>query len=348
MARHPFRLPPPRPRVCGVASLGRGRLPSRHEPLALVFRRPAEGVPPAGVRSGNGSTVNLSFHFSLRVWLAHRVTTMVRQAMVKAFSAPGRTLVPAYRRPPMSGAPTRPPARLPARKDAFRPSPAGRNAAYDVGSRSPLSGSRLVPRQRPASAVPPPNDELTASRGSRAGGFLQDAQRPASVGRTTRQPDAAFPLAFAAPTPPAARTPWRPGPRRYDRLGGQPVPVTRPVADEAAPMTLKRRISRAGLGQSIPDRPVGVGYEATPASGVRRQPAATEQLQPVIRTLRPANLVHREPARTAVVVPASVEVQPPAPTRAAALPLDLDRLDGELWKRFEKRVRIENERRGRG
>jgi hypothetical protein len=29
-------------------------------------------------------------------------------------------------------------------------------------------------------------------------------------------------------------------------------------------------------------------------------------------------------------------------------PLDLDQLDRDLWKRFERRIRIEQERRGRG
>lgn len=348
MARRPFRLPPTRPRAHGVASPGRGRLPSRHEPLALVFRRPAGGVPPAGVRSGNGSTVNLSLHFSLRVWLADRVTTVVRQATVKTFSVPGRTGVPADQRPPMSGASTWPPARLPARTDAFRPSPVRRNAAYDVGSRSPISTSPLGPRPRQVPDVPPLVDEVNARRGSRAASFLQDAQRSGHAGRTTRQIGGAFQLAFATLAPPAARMPWRPGPRRSDWPGGQPVPVTRPIADEADPISLRRRKSWVGLGQPIHDLPVGVVYAGAPASGARRPPAATEQLMPVIRTLRPADLVHREPARPAVVVPASANVPPPAPARAAALPLDLDRLDGELWKRFEKRVRIENERRGRG
>jgi hypothetical protein len=35
------------------------------------------------------------------------------------------------------------------------------------------------------------------------------------------------------------------------------------------------------------------------------------------------------------------------PAAPAYQPIDLDRLDRDLWKRFEKRIRIEQERRGR-
>jgi hypothetical protein len=65
---------------------------------------------------------------------------------------------------------------------------------------------------------------------------------------------------------------------------------------------------------------------------------------------RPVTRIHR-------TVP-EIELRPaPAPagkaeaSAAAAAPgrqpIDLDRLDRDLWKRFEKRIRVEQERRGR-
>jgi hypothetical protein len=43
-------------------------------------------------------------------------------------------------------------------------------------------------------------------------------------------------------------------------------------------------------------------------------------------------------------VNAGVSEGSPAPAHQS---IDLDRLDRDLWKRFEKRIRIEQERRGR-
>jgi hypothetical protein len=79
-----------------------------------------------------------------------------------------------------------------------------------------------------------------------------------------------------------------------------------------------------------------------------RSPNQSSSVPQVAWTLRPAELIHREPVQPAVVAHPPVDVALQAPTRPAYLPVDVDRLDNELWRRFEKRVRIENERRGRG
>jgi hypothetical protein len=88
-------------------------------------------------------------------------------------------------------------------------------------------------------------------------------------------------------------------------------------------------------------------YSTPPSAAASRPPGPSSHDPQVIRILRPADLVHREPARP-VVAPPPVEVARQAPARPAYLPVDVDRLDNELWKRFEKRVRVENDRRGRG
>lgn len=76
-------------------------------------------------------------------------------------------------------------------------------------------------------------------------------------------------------------------------------------------------------------------------------PGPAEHPTSAARTLRPAVRVHREQPPAAVTVPA-VQAPTVAPGRPTAVPIDIDRLDNELWERFEKRVRIENARRGRG
>jgi hypothetical protein len=59
--------------------------------------------------------------------------------------------------------------------------------------------------------------------------------------------------------------------------------------------------------------------------------------------------VHRVPTVAAArTVPAGSVAQAPPAESAARPVLDLDAIGRDLWNRFEKRMRIEQERRGRG
>jgi hypothetical protein len=57
-------------------------------------------------------------------------------------------------------------------------------------------------------------------------------------------------------------------------------------------------------------------------------------------------IVYRQARSTELPAPASLPV-PAANTPAAHAAIDIDQLDRELWRRFEKRARTERERRGR-
>jgi hypothetical protein len=62
----------------------------------------------------------------------------------------------------------------------------------------------------------------------------------------------------------------------------------------------------------------------------------------------PVERVHRRPPSSGPQpAPGRSSSGPGTTTPPASPPIDLDRLDRDLWKRFEKRIRVEQERRGR-
>lgn len=86
------------------------------------------------------------------------------------------------------------------------------------------------------------------------------------------------------------------------------------------------------------------------APGAVALPAHAASSAVTLRARRPVARIHRTgPEASAATVPRSAAPDTasgrPAPT---VPPLDLDRLDRDLWRRFEKRVRVEQQRRGRG
>ncbi|WP_146188879.1 hypothetical protein [Albidovulum aquaemixtae] len=84
---------------------------------------------------------------------------------------------------------------------------------------------------------------------------------------------------------------------------------------------------------------------AEPRGDSARRPAAPAPVAPR-RAQAPTALAFRKPPeRPAPVQRAAPPPVPPPPPKAPAV--DMARLDAELWKRFEKRIRIEQERRGR-
>jgi hypothetical protein len=79
-------------------------------------------------------------------------------------------------------------------------------------------------------------------------------------------------------------------------------------------------------------------------------PASTSQIEVPERARRRVTRVHRlapETATGAVPTPTARGGPSGGPPAPAHQPFDLDRLDRDLWKRFEKRIRVEQERRGR-
>lgn len=117
-----------------------------------------------------------------------------------------------------------------------------------------------------------------------------------------------------------------------EEAGSERTDVARKYRTWASELPGPSNSARAGTADTA--RPHGV-------------PGSATGLLPAARDLRPAARVHREQPPSAVVQAPAVQAST-ASVRPTAPPIDIDRLDNELWQRFEKRVRIENERRGRG
>jgi hypothetical protein len=129
-----------------------------------------------------------------------------------------------------------------------------------------------------------------------------------------------------------------------------PVPPARDLrlASSRGASTGRRR---AGPGPEVahplraPAGPSLVGTAATwpgPSTGTSRDGLAAGARRPVTRILRTVPDVEPRPAPAPAAGPEAPAAPPPG-----RQPMDLDRLDRDLWKRFEKRIRVEQERRGR-
>ena len=332
---------------------GRARRgPLYRRPLALIFRRPARALPAPVMRSRDGAAVRLSLSLSLRLWLAERLTTLVRE--VAPASPVGRE-----RRTGAAGDGPRAPAaaatqrawrlgatsysgqgrtsRRPLRtlgRDAVQASSAAHRDRLGRTERNGSLDTETALTRRPAWRTPPSadGDGLGGPTGSRP------ATRPTSQGGAAELPTATAP----------GTTPRH----RHRRLGAAGEPLTDRLANPAtaAPVPARRRLRRP----TGPAGPHPGGYPATDlrATGPRLRavvhrpaPAPPAPGPLAVPDRPPAPLVHRNlPA----VVDAPVVAVPPPPAPQAAPAVDLDRLDRELWHRFEKRMRIERERRGRG
>jgi hypothetical protein len=131
----------------------------------------------------------------------------------------------------------------------------------------------------------------------------------------------------AIPRPRAAEGEWT---LRWGRAAAGPDAVL----DARAPRLPVPRTLRAGT--------VGVpaGPADTPARTVAPAPRRWAAPAPVER-------VHRLQPGPGDAAGAPVPRPAPAPARPRPDPVDLDRLGDDLWKRFEKRIRVERERQGR-
>ncbi len=84
-----------------------------------------------------------------------------------------------------------------------------------------------------------------------------------------------------------------------------------------------------------------VGDQVTSALVRRSRPVETWDISRVDRVYRSPRV---ETTNSAVVARGRSTPTKPNPTS----PIDMNKLDNELWARFEKRIRIDRERRGRG
>ncbi|WP_447925157.1 hypothetical protein [Georgenia muralis] len=328
-----------------------GRGPLWRRPLALIFRRPARALPAPVLRSRDGAAVRLSLSLSLRVWLAERLTTLVREVASPA-GREGRVSAPAggtrasvavaqpARRLGATGTPAPGRAtRLPLstrEPDAVRAGRAARRDGYAPVDRAERSDSATAPTRPTWRATPPGEGD-----GPRCPIGMRSTTRPTAPGTARDLRDA---TAEQTVPPLRHRT-------RGLRLGTAGKPLTDRPADPAAPAPApaRRRLRRP----TGPAAPHPAGY---PATELRTTPRLHRAPRPApappapgplaVPDRPPAPLVHRN--RPAVVDAPAATTPTPPPAAPAAPAVDLDRLDRELWHRFEKRMRIERERRGRG
>ncbi|RPF28996.1 hypothetical protein [Georgenia muralis] len=329
-----------------------GRGPLWRRPLALIFRRPARAVPAPVLRSRDGAAVRLSLSLSMRVWLAERLTTLVREVAPAveperraAWAAPGTRAESAVvqRAWRLGVASDSAPIRLTRRPlstrepDAVRAPRGARLDRFTPADLIDRSGSETTATRTTWRTPSPPSDgdgqqRLISSR---------PAARPTSPGVV------AEPLDVKAP----ATVPSLRHRTRGSRLGAAREPLMDRPADPAAPAPgpARRRLRRP----TGPPAPHPGGYPATELrvgprlrSAPRPAPAPPAPGPLAVPDRPPAPLVHRN--RPAVVEAPAAPAPAPPPAAPAAPAVDLDRLDRELWHRFEKRMRIERERRGRG
>jgi hypothetical protein len=300
----------------------------RRRPVALVFRRPPRTRPPAPhheVRAGDQVSVTLAPRF-----------TMVLQQVVRAAAVVGR---------PERTAPNRPsaPAVI---------ADAGRlgigNHGWSWGA-PPLGGpvDRLIVRTSVGLRV-----VRQAATPQLASVDLQQAWFRPIITDPSHPGPASQPAVrrLVAPARIGERGPSWPGradaagelasPRRRGRRGrdsAHPPRIRRVTRDlpaqrsAAAPQRNGDRVATAR--PSLPPFELALGGSAR--SAPRREPRVA-----------PVATVYRQEQSTKPSAPPTLPV--PAVDAPAAHPaIDIDQIDRELWRRFEKRARTERERRGR-
>jgi hypothetical protein len=114
----------------------------------------------------------------------------------------------------------------------------------------------------------------------------------------------------------------------------------RPVTDDRAPAQVRAR--RRPEPRS-PDRAAAASMPLRRPDLVLGGPSRAGR--PSQRSVAPVPTVYRQ-ARSGGAEPRSLPPAPP-PAVPPAPVVDIDHLDRELWRRFEKRARTERERRGR-
>lgn len=235
---------------------------------------------------------------------------------------------------------------------------AGEQTSLDLGPLRDTKDFPIVPRPPRQSVVRRPVLESTMRsaagtgdipRNSSISGLVPARQLPRGVAET--------PVDLAASAAPAKRISMKAGAPRVGWPRGQRAVIADSMPDASGDrLRMSRRSPRSASVNLMEARsdiapnhgPATLHYGTSGNVGPSRPPGPSAYMPKGMPTLRPAALIHREPVQPAVVAHPPVDVALQAPTPPAYLPVDVDRLDNELWRRFEKRVRIENERRGRG
>jgi hypothetical protein len=314
-SRIPFRLAGPTIRHRRV----------RRRPVALVFRRPPRTRPPAphlAVRAGDQISVTLAPRFTVVLQQVVRAAAVVGRPERTAPNRPGAPAVVAdagrlaivhHRWSPGAPPLDRPIDRLIVRTSVTRWS--DRRAATP----------QLAPAGRPQAWLRP---------------IITDPSHPGSASR----PAAPRLVALARI---GERAPSRPGrvdagevasPRRRGGLDVADPPrirwVTRDLPTQRSAAAPQRSGDRAATARPSPPR-LELALSGSARSGPRREPRVA-----------PVATVYRQARSMELPAPAPLPV--PAVNAPAAHPaIDIDQLDRELWRRFEKRARTERERRGR-
>lgn len=349
--RLPSRPSFARPSQIGAARpAGLSSLPQWHRPLSLVYRRPAGGVPRARINSGNGAPVSLSLHFSWKVWLSERLTTVVRKAttpsIVPVTSSPGSTGCETTSSTGAAASGFRSVLRVQPLQ-VLRPVSDRQHSGRTQISheRSPQALSRQgrdfgtpVLRPSPASSARGPDGVRTLNHPTHYRNHAPRVWAPTGVVSIGLTPSAVIPDTGA-----------RPGGRFSEGSRSRTATVARTESDWTVLFRAPRR-PPLRMPEDLGDARTGATLEYGPPTSARRTGVAGPALDPGAGkwTESPAGLVHRQTVRPAAATLAPRDDVRPSSARTAPSPMDLDRLGDELWRRFEKRARVENERRGRG
>jgi hypothetical protein len=358
----PRPAPMARPPVVGprhgrpLGGVGRPHQPGRpwpggRCPLALVFRRPARPRPTPVLRSAPGGPVQVSLRFALTLHLAERIRTVI------GIRPTGSTTGDQDRAATSGSAPWR--------SERWWPARTQRSAVAWLTTR--WRNTECVDRpvgngwRRPAVGAGPAGPGHADDRRGPGPGPEEPTLSTPVPGQSARTLRRSMP-----PTDGTASSP-RSGPGHHRALwpsvtgAGPWVAMTSP--SEAEPEITRssrpgvtardhdlrarpRRRTRTAVGGFVPPAPLDLAHRPR-TRPAKPAPAGSEPDLAGGSTGRrlPVEQVHRHTQPSVPAVSdAPTEVQAPAPSPA---PVDLDRLDQDLWKRFEKRIRIEQERRGR-
>ncbi|MBD3925667.1 hypothetical protein IEZ26_13625 [Nocardioides cavernae] len=296
----------------------------RHRPVALVLRRPPRLDPAAPlptIRAGDQVAVTLAPRF-----------TVVLQQFLAAAAVVDR---------------------------AERPAGDGRRGAPGASGKADRS---VVVHHHRTPALPWPGRSTTVLVERTTVALLLSRHAMSAPSSPAVPPQAWFGGITSAPTTQVARpqrgAPWRsdsrPAPSRSGPgpayAVGLPVPRRRGTLDPSERRHV-RRVTRDPLtrewagGREGGGPPAPTTYRALPRVELALGASARQETRHVPRDARVATVYRQQP---------STQVATPARPRTPALDapvvrptIDIDHLDRELWRRFEKRARTERERRGR-
>ena len=349
IGRHRPMVPPLRP--FGVRRPG-ASLPGR--PLTLVFRRWGPMIAPAAepviYRAGDRIAVTIAPRLSVLVHRVERIERSVERTRVEPEPSP---LPPDTRVPPARPSMTVGPWMIirsrpvgSGRPESAPPTWPLRNEPHPLGS----GRWRLDPSR--ASVTSTADATIGRSRHRPIGVGNSQVVRPARHRVDgSREPGRA--LAERSPGPPSGSgaapvaTSWL-HPTRRPRTGTGPRPIGRSGLLPVATTFTTFEPERAARPQPTVDRAFHRPSARSAAPPASRRPDRIVPVELRTGSVVPVERVHR---RHPDPTPAPTSQRGRADSGSAAIsspsPIDIERLDKELWKRFEKRARLDRERHGR-